>query len=72
MIDRASPMHTMRHMNNMMNSLFTDPFEMMGQNALMPHRGRNHNDMLLSPFDQHFTRYGFVSRILNVVLIWHK
>ncbi|KAH0952615.1 hypothetical protein HN011_005358 [Eciton burchellii] len=55
----ASPMHTMRHMNNMMNSLFTDPFEMMGQNALMPHRGRNPNDMLLSPFDQHFTRYGF-------------
>lgn len=27
-----------REMNNMMNSLFSDPFGMMGQNALMAHR----------------------------------
>ncbi|XP_011332434.1 myeloid leukemia factor isoform X2 [Ooceraea biroi] len=57
----ASPMHTMRHMNNMMNSLLSaDPFDMMGHNVFMPHRGRvGHNDMLLSPFDPHFAGYGF-------------
>ncbi|XP_029156536.1 myeloid leukemia factor isoform X2 [Nylanderia fulva] len=54
-------MNTMRQMNNMMmNSMFRDPFEMMGQNALMPHHGRvPHNNMPLTLFDPHFGRYGF-------------
>ncbi|XP_011332443.1 myeloid leukemia factor isoform X3 [Ooceraea biroi] len=61
----ASPMHTMRHMNNMMNSLLSaDPFDMMGHNVFMPHRGRvGHNDMLLSPFDPHFAGYGFQNNL---------
>lgn len=63
-------MHTMRQMNSMMmNSMFRDPFEMMGQTALMPHPGRgSHNDMPVSLFDPHFGRFGFVSIILNTLL----
>ncbi|KAG7198735.1 hypothetical protein KM043_001723 [Ampulex compressa] len=48
----GSHMQSMRHMNNMI-SLFSDPFGMMGQNALIdaPHRGRGqHNDMQMMPF----------------------
>lgn len=61
-------MHTMRQMNSMMNSMFRDPFDMMGQNALMPHHvGRgSHSDMSLSLFDPHFGRFDFVSIILNI------
>ncbi|CAL1687859.1 unnamed protein product [Lasius platythorax] len=57
----GSSMHTMRQMNSMMmNSMFRDPFEMMGQTALMPHPGRgSHNDMPVSLFDPHFGRFGF-------------
>lgn len=55
-----SQMHTMRQMNNMMNSMLSESFNMMGHNALMPHLGRNpYNDMQLSLFDPHFGRYGF-------------
>lgn len=65
MINRSSMHNTMRQMNNMMNSVFPDPFEMMGQNALMPHYGRTlHNNISLpvSLFDP-FGRFGFVSII---------
>nr|XP_012227468.1 PREDICTED: myeloid leukemia factor isoform X2 [Linepithema humile] len=56
----GSSMNTMRHMNTMMNSMLTDPFNMMNQNALMPHHGRSpYNDMPLSLFDQHYGRFGF-------------
>ncbi|XP_029667379.1 myeloid leukemia factor 2 isoform X2 [Formica exsecta] len=59
MINRSS-MHTMRQMNSMMNSMFHNPFEMMGQNALMLHHGRgSQNDMSVSLFDPHFGRFGF-------------
>ncbi|KAG5318254.1 MLF factor, partial [Pseudoatta argentina] len=51
-----SSMHTMRQMNSMMNSMFSDPFEMMGQNALVPRYGRGFNDMPVSLFDPHFGR----------------
>jgi len=57
-------MQTMRQMNSMMNSMFhSDPFEMMGQNALMPYGRGLHNDMPVSLFDPHFERFGFVSII---------
>lgn len=52
----GSSMHTMRQMNSMMNSMFSDPFEMMGQNALVPRYGRGFNDMPVSLFDPHFGR----------------
>ncbi|XP_018317442.1 myeloid leukemia factor isoform X2 [Mycetomoellerius zeteki] len=52
----GSPMHTMRQMNSMMSSMFSDPFEMMGQNALVPRYGRGFNDMPVSLFDPHFGR----------------
>ncbi|GAB1864476.1 Myeloid leukemia factor [Camponotus japonicus] len=56
----GSSMHTMRQMNSMMNSMFRDPFDMMGQNALMPHHGRgSHGDMPLSLFNPHFGRFDF-------------
>ncbi|XP_024946374.1 myeloid leukemia factor isoform X2 [Cephus cinctus] len=46
-------MRSMRHMNNMMNSLFADPFGMMGGGAPAltnaPHRAR-HNDLQMMPF----------------------
>lgn len=69
MINRSS-MHTMRQMNSMMNSMFHNPFEMMGQNALMLHHGRgaSQNDMSVSLFDPHFGRFGFVSIILDIKL----
>ncbi|KYM99436.1 Myeloid leukemia factor [Cyphomyrmex costatus] len=51
-----SPMHTMRQMNSMMNTMFSDPFDMMGQNALVPRYGRGFNDMPVSLFDSHFGR----------------
>jgi myeloid leukemia factor 1 len=52
-------MQTMRQMNSMMN-MFNDPFEIMGQNALMPHYGRGlHNEMPVSLFDPNFARFGF-------------
>ncbi|KAL0101578.1 hypothetical protein PUN28_019014 [Cardiocondyla obscurior] len=61
MFNMFGSMHnTMRQMNSMMNSMFSDPFDMMGQNALMPHYGRNlHSDMPVSLFDSHFGRMGF-------------
>lgn len=49
-------MQSMRHMNNMMNSLFNNPFAMMGhphQNAIADgnHRARAHQDNLqMMPF----------------------
>lgn len=57
-------MHTMRQMNDMMNSLvtFNDPFSIMGQHALMPH-DRGSNNMSLSLFDPNFGRFNFVSMI---------
>lgn len=54
--------NTMRQMNTMMNSMFSDPFEMMGHNALMPHGRGLRNDMPVSLFDP-FGRYDFVSTI---------
>jgi len=54
-------------MNSMMNSMFRDPFDMMGQNALMPHHGRgSHGDMPLSLFNPHFGRFDFVNIILDI------
>lgn len=61
-------MHTMRHMSNMMNSIFNDPFSMMGQNALMPHN-RGSNEMSVSLFDPNFGRFGFVSTIVDILLM---
>ncbi|XP_076242736.1 myeloid leukemia factor isoform X2 [Calliopsis andreniformis] len=46
-------LRSMRHMNDMMNSLFNDPFGMMGQNAITDgtHRNRSHQDnMQMMPF----------------------
>jgi len=44
--------------------MFSDPFEMMGQNALVPRYGRGFNDMPVSLFDPHFGRsFDFVSII---------
>lgn len=52
-------------MNTMIRSMFSDPFEMMGQNALVPdYRGlHGANDMPVSLFDPQFGRFGFVSTI---------
>ncbi|XP_011168045.1 myeloid leukemia factor isoform X2 [Solenopsis invicta] len=63
----GSSMHnTMRQMNTMMNSMFTDPFDMMRPNALMPHYGRGlHNDMPVSLFDPHFGRFDFNNMTSN-------
>lgn len=46
-------MRTMRQMNSLMNSFFTDPFGMMGQNALTDSQQRSgvhHNEMQMMPF----------------------
>ncbi|XP_011698434.1 PREDICTED: myeloid leukemia factor isoform X2 [Wasmannia auropunctata] len=52
----------MRQMNSMMNSMFANPFEMMGPNALMPSYRRGlHNDMPVSIFEPHFGRFGLNS-----------
>ncbi|XP_071577937.1 myeloid leukemia factor isoform X1 [Temnothorax nylanderi] len=56
----GSSMHnTMRQMNNMMNSMFPDPFDMMGQNALMPYGRGLPNNMPVALFDPNFGRFGF-------------
>nr|XP_031835575.1 myeloid leukemia factor isoform X5 [Nomia melanderi] len=49
----GSQMRSMRQMNDMMNSLFNDPFGMMGANAITNggHRGRNpQNNLQMTPF----------------------
>ncbi|KAF7405957.1 hypothetical protein HZH68_005326 [Vespula germanica] len=49
----GSHMRTMRQMNSIMNSFFTDPFGMMGQNALTDSQQRSavhHNEMQMMPF----------------------
>ncbi|XP_015437358.1 PREDICTED: myeloid leukemia factor isoform X2 [Dufourea novaeangliae] len=49
----GSQMRSMRQMNDMMNSLFSDPFGIMGQNAITngSHNVRNHhNDLQIMPF----------------------
>ncbi|XP_011879096.1 PREDICTED: myeloid leukemia factor isoform X2 [Vollenhovia emeryi] len=47
--------NTMRQMN-MMNTMFPDPFDMIGQNSLMPHI---HTNLPVSLFAPHFGRYDF-------------
>ncbi|KAK2587814.1 hypothetical protein KPH14_003916 [Odynerus spinipes] len=47
----GSHMRSMRQMNSIMNSFFTDPFGMMGQNALTDSRsGGHHGEMQMMPF----------------------
>ncbi|XP_035725219.1 myeloid leukemia factor-like isoform X2 [Vespa mandarinia] len=49
----GSHMRTMRQMSSIMNSFFTDPFGMMGQNALTDSQERSgvhHNEMQMMPF----------------------
>ncbi|KAK9729324.1 Myelodysplasia-myeloid leukemia factor 1-interacting protein [Popillia japonica] len=45
----GSHVRTMRHMNNMMNSLFADPFGMMGNDygeRALTHRANSHNSLM--------------------------
>lgn len=54
----------MRQMNNMIRSMFSDPFDMMGPNALIPDYRGFHNNMPVSLFAAPpYGRYDFVSII---------